>query len=584
MDLYHEIYLEIGQKLRETGQLNAVSLDLQQMRQKKQPNSDKIDYVTDLLNEHNLFPNFENLEEPKNDSKSEEFRQLGNSFFSLKTQKYIDAIKAYNKSICFAISKDNHSIGLANRSAVFFELGMFRECLESIRLAREMGYPDRLKEKLDRREEKCHESLQNKPQTEDKKLVPKIELPVNPKIPFLAKCLALHEDKTFGRHVVTETDLRAGSVIAIEEPFCKVLVDSEKYMRCSNCLSEVPHLLLPCKSCSQAMFCSKKCEEEATRDFHTFECPINGSLYKILDHSLLLVLRTSIYAFCAFPDTENLGKELQKIDKEQKNVFSLDWSKKLSLAERYTPIHTLATNEHARNGDYLFKKYVIASLMFKLLKEGSSAFSDRFLTTNEIGNVLKDVLFRHLLTGPTNMHSIHAIEDVNDPNAQTEFGSAAYAFHSMVNHSCSPNVTRIDVGTASAMITIKNLTAGEQILDNYGYHHSLMDKTSRQRETLRRYQFVCQCRACLEDFPLYAALPAPPNIPDALPLHNNSSQFQYSQEFAEKGLRRVIKFIRKFGHLYPIFQLCCAEEGMKFCLNVLCGNIPLHLRHKQHTK
>ncbi|XP_059607991.1 SET and MYND domain-containing protein 4 [Phlebotomus argentipes] len=579
MDLYHEIYLDIIRKLQEEQQLDKVSHDLLEMRKKNQPNSDKIDYVYELLRDQQLLPEAGYLEEEKDDAKSEEFRQVGNSFFSLKAQEYTQAIKAYNRSICYAKSTENLSIGLANRSAVFFELGMFQECLESIRLAREMGYPERLKEKLERREAKCCEELKMCASKKEK-YVPTIKLPVNEKIPFLAKCLALREDSQFGRHVVTEQDIAAGTVIAVEEPFCKILADEEKYMRCANCLAEVPHLLLPCNNCTQTMFCSKECQERAHGDFHVFECPISGSLFKILDMSLLVVFRTAIYAFCAFPDTAQIDQELQHIDKEQKNVFSFDWSGEMTPVERYTPIHTLATNEHLRSADYLFKKYTIASLMFHLLKECSLPFAQRFLATREAQQALKNVLFRHSLTGPTNMHSIHVIEDTSNPETPTEFGVAAYGFHSLINHACSPNVTRICVGTGSAVITLKSIAAGEQILDNYGYHHSLMDKEARQKETHRRYQFVCQCRACLENFPMYSALPVPLHVPEPLPLHNQTPAFQYSREFGQKGTGRIVKFIRQYGHLYPILQLCTAEEGLKFCLNILCGNVPLHLRER----
>uniref|UniRef100_A0A7G3B8L3 Putative zn2+-binding dehydrogenase nuclear receptor binding factor-1 n=1 Tax=Lutzomyia longipalpis TaxID=7200 RepID=A0A7G3B8L3_LUTLO len=576
---YQDIYEEIIRILREGGTLEKISFDLHNMRKNKQPNSDKVDYVFELLQQNNLLPDAAEYEEVKSDAKSEEFRQVGNSCFSLKSQKYIEALKAYNKSICFAVSKENLSIGLANRSAVFFEMGMFAECLESIRLARERGYPERLKEKLERREAKCHEELAKKPAKEEK-FIPKIDLPVNEKIPFLARCLALRKDGAFGRHVITQENIPAGTIIAIEEAFCKILTDSGKYLRCSACLAEVPHLLLPCDGCTQTMFCSKACQEMASADYHPFECPISGSLFRILDDSLLIVFRTSICAFLAFPDVETMGPALEKIDREQKTVFSYDWTKKLSPEELYTPIHTLATNEYQRDGDYLFKKYLIACLMFNLLKRSSPVFSQRYLTTSMGENILKNVLFRHLLTGPTNMHSIGAIEDTSDPENSIEYGVAAYGFHSLMNHSCAPNVTRISLGSASGVVTIKNISRGEQILDNYGYHHSLMDRTARQRETLRKYAFVCQCTACIENFPLYGALPLPINIPEPLPLHNQTLACQYSREFGEKGYKKITGFIRKFGYLYPILQLCTAEEGLKFCLNILCENIPLQLREK----
>ncbi|GAB0099980.1 uncharacterized protein DMENIID0001_158860 [Sergentomyia squamirostris] len=576
MDLYYEIYEKLLHVMKDANRLEIMSLNLLQMRQKKLPNCIKLDYVYELLKEYKLLEILDGLEEAKNDAKSEEYRQQGNSYFSLKSQKYVEALKAYNKSICYAESQENLAIGLANRSAVLCELKMFPECLESIRLARAAGAPDRLREKLERREEKC----QQEELCEEEALIPKIEIPVNEKIPFLARCLSLKTNKQFGRYVITEKDIPAGTVIAMEEPFAKILINSEKYLRCANCLQEVPHLLMPCTSCTQTMFCSKVCQEEAQRDFHHYECEISRSLFEVFDQALLIVIRTVIKAFCAFPDPATMAKEIEIMDKEQKTVFSFDWSGNVSSCERYTPIHTLATNENLRGADDLFKKYTFGCLMYHILHGFSHKFRERFLTSHAAENTVKNLIFRHLQTASTNMHSIHVIEDTANPDSSTDFGVAAYAFHSLVNHSCSPNVTRISVGAVSAMITIKNIKAGEQVLDNYGYHHSLMERHMRQKETKRRYHFVCQCTACQKDYPLYSALSMPINIPEPLPLHNQTRKFQYSREFAEKGFKKVVDFIREFSHLYPIMQLCCAEEGLKFCFNILCGKIPLHLREQ----
>eukprot|EP01097_Dermamoeba_algensis_P001765 TRINITY_DN1668_c0_g1_i1.p1 TRINITY_DN1668_c0_g1~~TRINITY_DN1668_c0_g1_i1.p1 ORF type:complete len:400 (-),score=66.50 TRINITY_DN1668_c0_g1_i1:111-1310(-) len=83
-------------------------------------------------------------------------------------------------------------------------------------------------------------------------------------------------------------------------------------------------------------------------------------------------------------------------------------------------------------------------------------------------------------------------------------GSGIYILHSMINHSCSPNVTS-DIstksGAKSVLVTTKPIQEGEEILVDYiGFNYDepeYQDLNVRQTALLERFGFVCGCVKCL---------------------------------------------------------------------------------------
>lgn len=181
---------------------------------------------------------------------AENFRSDGNFHFGNK--KFHDALLCYNQSLSFA-GDENISLTYANRSAVYLEAKLFKECLENIKLACENKYPKEKISKLVEREEKCkklmkiHENdLENDPWN-----FFKLSHAPNIKIPFIVNCLELCENEKYGRYLVTKKDLKTGDVIAIEEPFYKFIDHEVCHSRCANCLKSNNLNLIPCATCTK---------------------------------------------------------------------------------------------------------------------------------------------------------------------------------------------------------------------------------------------------------------------------------------------------------------------------------------------
>lgn len=203
----------------------------------------------------------------KHNGKSQSLREEGNKFYTQR--QFFDALLKYNESLCFS-EPDNINLGFAyaNRSAVYFEMKLFDNCLRNIELARRNFYPEKDKIILKQREDKCNELRSHKNQLSDPWRTFKLTYPPNKKLPFVVDCLEMVTNEKYGRHIVTNRALKVGDIIAIETPFSNILRletkfhDSSElniYQRCTNCLKENALELIPCESCCKGKVSNLNC-------------------------------------------------------------------------------------------------------------------------------------------------------------------------------------------------------------------------------------------------------------------------------------------------------------------------------------
>lgn len=164
-------------------------------------NADKVKLVENLLVEYDRIPKSD-LRHAKDNNRSKILRQRGNNFFA--QGKAFDALELYNKSICWADTKessDELAISYANRSAVYFKWKMYELCHQNIELAKEAGYPKRLMDKLHKRETDCLDHINNECNVKpvQNNYVPQLHFEANPQIPFIANCLEMQESEDQGR-------------------------------------------------------------------------------------------------------------------------------------------------------------------------------------------------------------------------------------------------------------------------------------------------------------------------------------------------------------------------------------------------
>lgn len=439
-------------------------------------NAEKVLFADRIWRESNLKVDVP-MRISKDEIKSKEFRMQGNQYFSLKNRDYVKALELYNQSICYAVpGSENLGLGYANRSAIYMQWKKYELCLENIALAKANGYPERLMDKLLKRECECKTELDKKnaasdgsdSDDDDVLLAPKLSYKAHPKVPFIAEHLEMRESAELGRHIIATQDLSVGKVVAIEESFCSWTLPCVRYQRCANCLEECDFSLLPCEHCTATMFCSQECSKEAHDKFHRFECPIIDFMYKMLNIIQLSAVRVSICALTSFENVDALLEFANDPETDKINAFTLNYTEPMALSELYKPIHTLETNQDKRLTADLFQRAVITAVVYQALIQ-NSPLSEQ-LQSDDQQKLLMELIFRHLQTASTNFHRLETLANARDPNDldDVSYGSGAFGFCSLINHACSPNIVRLPIGRHIAIFVLRPIKAGEELLDNYG--------------------------------------------------------------------------------------------------------------------
>lgn len=474
------LYRSVLSELTKQNKIEAISKELILSR----TNDERVLYVYYLLKDLNLFPKCI-IDVPKTERSSIHYRNLGNERFQ-KSQDYI-AWQFYNLSLLHAPSlSDHYVLALANRSAVFFSMKKFEECLKDIEKVLSLKHPEKIREKLCKRQSACREALADK-STENGvdngvDIASEIQQILVMKGPKDGKYLCASTklkvvcNELMGRHVVATEDIKVGEILVQEDPYFALLLQEQFLFSCNYCLSRNMNLL-PCDSCVYVLYCSEKCKENAWQEYHKIECLLMPMLIKMEFTKLeLLALRTVIKARTDHQDWLSLINTISKAeaydDSKHKGCVKVG-NKWIFDSKNYTSIHTLASNIEKRNISDVFQKCVTAAVFLKLLIDGTDFVNcTDDAERDKIRRCIAGTLLLHIMTSPTNMHGLSSNTATEDGRFVTEISiaSAPYAFHSLINHSCAPNVVRFtQLGTSRmSLFALRPIKKGMQLFDNYG--------------------------------------------------------------------------------------------------------------------
>lgn len=269
---------------------------------------------------------------------------------------------------------------------------------------------------------------------------------MNPTIQSASLAVDIKFSDSLGRHVVATEDIEIGDIIAIEKPFCSVLVDAFT-THCHECF-QLCYNPLPCSGCTQALFCSEDCMSTAEK-YHTYECPILKTIIDMgLDKMKTIALRIALSVRSEYIE------DLMRVDLNAGDIYRSD---------RYKEIHNLIGNTEMRTVSDLFCRATAAAVLYHLVKNSGVVFNNETDERN-----FREALLLHIQTAPCNFHEISETADNNGVFRPSEIGAGAYSFLSMINHSCDPNVVRQSHGKTLVLRAIRTIRKGEQCFDNYG--------------------------------------------------------------------------------------------------------------------
>lgn len=82
-------------------------------------------------------------------------------------------------------------------------------------------------------------------------------------------CVDIQESKLQGRFTIANRDIKAGELIAIDQPVVKYLDKEYAKFHCWHCLISTQNVaMVPCSTCSGVAFCSEQCRNEAVKSYH----------------------------------------------------------------------------------------------------------------------------------------------------------------------------------------------------------------------------------------------------------------------------------------------------------------------------
>jgi len=371
--------------------------------------------------------------------------------------------------------------------------------------------------------------------------------------------LKYHPDK--GRYLVVEKDVKPGEILLVEKPYSSILLPEYYNTHCQTCCQRVL-APMPCCCCSKVRFCSEECRVEAWESFHKIECQqldliLGANLgknamlaFRILTSSGKIYLEYVVKKVKEeMMKTDTTGTRQEKIGFNEEGVYD---------AADYRTIYTLVGNTKQRGVGDLFKRGLMAAFMLKMLELTPFFFNGGADPRNvqlQDKVLVGGILLTHLQNLPCNAHELSEIDipggSVKE-TVQSEIGAAAFGTLSLLNHSCDPNVVRNYYSSHAVVRSIRYIKAGEEILDNYGYHYAVMPKEERQRKLYNQYYFTCECTSCTCNWALYSglsvsALPLPETPPDQAKQILSSYQ-KYSKQY-KKSFEAVLQ--GKFSETLP---------------------------------
>ncbi|CAM4667561.1 protein-lysine N-methyltransferase SMYD4 isoform X2 [Caretta caretta] len=382
----------------------------------------------------------------------------------------------------------------------------------------------------------------------------------NGKISSASSSVSLNFNSCKGRHLVATKDILPGENLVKEEAFVSVLSPGKGLLlqdsaettwdtrvtngdlHCHRCLKQLL-ASVPCRGCSYAKYCSKKCAQLAWEHYHSTECPL-GALLLTLGVFSHVALRTVLVA--GFAEVSSLVKQFHGDDKElyktEARGKSLDETRDSTagmegLSEKakplipgceddgqyqgsYQAVFNLLTHaeKHSPEHKFLCSLSIIA-ICKKLLDTDLTIFSQESCESQsklkahvklsaELSPELKilgEAMLRHMLQLQCNAQAVTAIwesesgDSIVADSEEVRLATALFPVTSLLNHSCDPNTSVTFSGTAVTVRASQPIPRGQEIFHCYGPHRCRMRAAERQQRLLCQYFFECQCQACLDE-------------------------------------------------------------------------------------
>ncbi|NXD11590.1 SMYD4 protein, partial [Nothocercus nigrocapillus] len=380
----------------------------------------------------------------------------------------------------------------------------------------------------------------------------------NDSISGASSSLSLKFDLERGRHLVASQDILTGQDLLKEEAFVSVLCPGESLLLpdssevmwdtqatnadlyCHRCLKQLL-ASVPCSGCSYAKYCSQNCADLAWKQYHRTECSL-GALLLTLGVFCHVALRTVLLAGFAevsrlveqscdddkdFHTPEGRCKHLNKVPNPRAGIpgkseplipgcndsgqYQSSYQAVFNLlphTEKHSPEHKFLCmlsvvalckkiQETGLEAAVLNQEECEEEVKPKACENGSDELSAQL-------KIMAEAMLRHVLQLQCNAQAITVMQELGSEDGAVvnkkpvRLATAFFPVLSLLNHSCSPNISVSFNGTAATVRASQPIPKGQEIFHCYGPDRCRMRVAERQQH-LRQYFFECRCQACLEE-------------------------------------------------------------------------------------
>lgn len=399
-------------------------------------------------------------------------REMGNKEYD--KNNFLNAMKLYNKSVAYSpLNSETLALAYANRSAVCYQMGRYKDCLSNITLAKEF-YPTKYKDKLIEREQKTVQLLlKEKDPKNDKEIL--LTLTPHNHISTIANCLELKNGS-----VHTNRDLYPGDIVVTEKPL--TMLHSCTYDQCMYCLRK-SHTMIACERCNHAMFCNIICRQKAFDLYHKYECYFIHYLHNC-DIDIWMGIRCALIAMKKFKDLNALKIWFTKYNNlkfnsiHDFNIIALTTNDyDIMSLECLLNIKTPPIQNYPNSIATTFKHKHILKAMFQTA--GALAHMKHVLELNS-DNIDFFILhfYNHILNSCNFVKNIitNELQYINDKQyaisksklTATYRGFSIHGFASFFKISCTPNTTMFYTNSNTLIVkVIKHIRKGDELLGCY---------------------------------------------------------------------------------------------------------------------
>jgi hypothetical protein len=243
------------------------------------------------------------------------------------------------------------------------------------------------------------------------------------------------------------------------------------------------------------MFCSEKCQIEAMKGLHQYECNKTFTVFPFGYPSQLIV-----YCFSVFKNNVTELRKFLEANKDPVTVFDFDFSdpevpmyKKNMLLVAMSKVITKQTPQ---------LENLIPQMRLSTFTDLHKTFEELYQTDPSLLDFIKTSFEISLGSIVTNFHS----QDINlyrhfsqqssfkdDRMTATLIGSATYPLRKLLNHSCNSNVDSLNVSGKNVLYACKPIKKGAKLFHSEATMKSLLASTTIATLAWKSGQHYWEC-------------------------------------------------------------------------------------------